>query len=264
MKGEMRMNDLTVINREGTLVADSRDVAELVGKRHDHLMRDIENYAETIAASENPNLGSLDFFIPSTYTVPGQSREYPCFLLTRRGCDMVANKMTGAKGILFTAAYVARFGDMEAALRNSTVLAQTEVLQQLVGATSMIKDVLLDMRGTISSMQSLIAAPTFPVSPPSHSNKHVEKVIEKVHTAMEAKPGPLGKVLKALGCPVSVHRMAQALNRMGVYQKPECVVAEIVFTRGRHRVKTYTYTEKALPYILAAAEQVVGKQAHTW
>jgi hypothetical protein len=33
------------------------------------------------------------------------------------GCEMVANKLTGERGILFTAAYVTRFNEMEAAER---------------------------------------------------------------------------------------------------------------------------------------------------
>ncbi len=45
----------------------------------------------------------VDFFILSTYQdSKGETR--PCYLLTKKGCDMVANKMTGEKGVLFTAA----------------------------------------------------------------------------------------------------------------------------------------------------------------
>jgi hypothetical protein len=39
----------------------------------------------------------------------------PCFLLTKMGCEMVANKLTGEKGVLFTAAYVIEFNRMERA-----------------------------------------------------------------------------------------------------------------------------------------------------
>lgn len=107
------MNNLTIINHNGNKVIDSREVAEMTGKRHDHLVRDIQRYAETIDNSENPKLGSLNFFIPHTYAIDGQARTYPCYLLTRKGCDMVANKMTGDKGVLFTAAYVTKFEEME-------------------------------------------------------------------------------------------------------------------------------------------------------
>lgn len=108
------MNNLTLINTNGKFTVDSREVAEMVGKRHDHLVRDIQGYENIINSSfENPNLDSLDFFIPDKYSVEGNNKSYRCYLLTRKGCDMVANKMTGEKGVLFTATYVTKFEEME-------------------------------------------------------------------------------------------------------------------------------------------------------
>ena len=74
-------------------------VAEMVGKRHDHLLRDIQGYIKVLLT--NPKLGALDFFIKDSYLdKKGEQRD--CYLLTKKGCDMVANKLTGTKGILFT------------------------------------------------------------------------------------------------------------------------------------------------------------------
>ncbi|MGR2782278.1 Rha family transcriptional regulator [Bacillus subtilis] len=101
---------LKVIETNGQYLIDSRDVAEYIDKRHDHLLRDIKKYIDVI--STNPNLGALDFFVPSSYQDnKGQVR--PHYLLTKKGCEMVANKMTGKKGVLFTAEYVTRFNEME-------------------------------------------------------------------------------------------------------------------------------------------------------
>lgn len=103
-------NTLNLIESNGQYLMDSRDVAEYIDKRHDHLLRDIKKYIDVI--STNPNLGALDFFVPSTYQDnKGQIR--PHYLLTKKGCEMVANKMTGEKGVLFTAEYVTRFNEME-------------------------------------------------------------------------------------------------------------------------------------------------------
>ncbi|MDE6284185.1 MAG: phage regulatory protein/antirepressor Ant, partial [Bacilli bacterium] len=61
-------------------------------------------------------LRSLKFFIPSTYKdKKGETRK--CYLLTKQGCEFVANKMTGKKGNQFTAAYVTLFNKMEAAVQ---------------------------------------------------------------------------------------------------------------------------------------------------
>lgn len=104
------MNQLKVIPFNGQLVTDSREVAEMLGKRHTDLLRSIHGYVDVL---ENAKLRSQEFFISSTYKVEGNNKTYEHYLLTRKGCDMVANKMTGEKGVLFTAAYVTRFEEME-------------------------------------------------------------------------------------------------------------------------------------------------------
>lgn len=130
------MNELSIIHKNGVDVIDSREVAEVIGKPHNDLMKSIRNYAEILVKATEPKIGlnenlsesnepnfglaekstagkfSLsDFFIPHTYT-DSTGRTLPCYLLTKKGCDMVANKMTGEKGVLFTAAYVTAFEKM--------------------------------------------------------------------------------------------------------------------------------------------------------
>lgn len=103
------MGDLTKVHH----VLDSREVAEMVGKRHANLIRDIENYVKVI--SENSKLSSQNFFIERTYKTDGNNKTYKRYDITKKGCEMVANKLTGEKGILFTAEYVERFNQMEQA-----------------------------------------------------------------------------------------------------------------------------------------------------
>ena len=108
------MENLNLLVKDGVVYADSREVAEMVDKRHADLCRDIAKYIDTI--STNAKLRSLDFFIESSYIdKKGESRK--CYLLTKKGCDMVANKMTGEKGVLFTATYIDKFYEMEKQLK---------------------------------------------------------------------------------------------------------------------------------------------------
>ncbi|WP_413778100.1 Rha family transcriptional regulator [Caproicibacterium sp. XB1] len=104
------MNTLQIFDRGGRLYTDSREVAKMVGKRHDHLVRDIDGYADIL--SHSPKLGFDDFFKKSSYKA-GTGKAYPCYLITKKGCEFVANKLTGEKGILFTAAYINAFHQME-------------------------------------------------------------------------------------------------------------------------------------------------------
>lgn len=92
-------------------VVGSREVAKLVEKQHKNLLADIRGYIKTMENTNGLNFQPVDFFIQSTYKDDkGETR--PCYLLTKKGCDMVANKMTGEKGVLFTAAYVTAFEKM--------------------------------------------------------------------------------------------------------------------------------------------------------
>lgn len=120
---------MEIVKIQGQLVTDSRDVAEMIGKKHSHLMRDIAGYKGVL--DQNPNLDSAQFFIEHSYKNEN-NQSYPCYLLTRKGCDMVANKMTGQKGVLFTATYVTRFEEMERQLTepvNSLELALQAALK---------------------------------------------------------------------------------------------------------------------------------------
>ena len=40
----------------------------------------------------------------------------PCYNITKKGCKFIAHKMTGTKGISFTARYINKFHDMEQAI----------------------------------------------------------------------------------------------------------------------------------------------------
>ena len=119
------MNHLELLVVDDKLVVDSRQVAELTGKKHFHLVRDIENYIKVI--NQNPILVSDSFFLETSYNA-GTGKNYKCYRLTKKGCDMVANKMTGEKGILFTALYVEKFHEMEQALYANAIKLQKETL----------------------------------------------------------------------------------------------------------------------------------------
>ena len=104
------MNDLSIITMpNGEYVADSREIAASVEKQHKELLRDIRTYCKYLNESK---IALVDFFIESSYQ-DSKGEERPCFLITKKGCDMIANKMTGQKGVVFTALYVNAFYAME-------------------------------------------------------------------------------------------------------------------------------------------------------
>lgn len=114
----MMTNQLTIVEKDEQLVVSSVDVAEMTGKNHKNLMRDIRGYVDALNDEDGHGsiLSSENFFVEGTY-INSRNQIQPCYYLTRKGCDMVANKMTGKKGIQFTAVYVERFYEMENQLK---------------------------------------------------------------------------------------------------------------------------------------------------
>jgi Rha family phage regulatory protein len=121
---------------------DSREVASIIGKQHGHLMRDITGYIITMQRFNQSNFGVVDFFIESSF-IDVRGREMPCYLLSKMGCEMVANKLTGAKGVLFTATYVKKFSEMEAAEREAAIKAHAR--PRLSEFNSAVRNVLSGM-----------------------------------------------------------------------------------------------------------------------
>lgn len=97
----------------GTVIT-SLEVAQMVGKRHNELLKDIRRYVEQLGEGKIPQ---SDFFTESMY-ITEQNRTMPCFMVTKRGCEFIAHKLTGQKGTEFTARYVNRFHEMEKDLMN--------------------------------------------------------------------------------------------------------------------------------------------------
>ena len=101
------MNNLKVLS------LDSREVAKMLPKAHAHLLRDIDKWNEYFTES---NFGFSEFWQESSYR-DTTGRTLKCYLITKKGCEFIAHKMTGKKGALFTATYINRFHEMEQALR---------------------------------------------------------------------------------------------------------------------------------------------------
>jgi Rha family phage regulatory protein len=119
-----------VFEREGAIYANSRDVAAFFEKRHDHVLRDIDNMLKQI---DSPDLGSSLF---AEQAAPdGNGIERRTFDMTRDGFTLLVMGYDGQKAIRFKLAYLARFSAMEEALRGPVALpdlSDPKVLQQLL------------------------------------------------------------------------------------------------------------------------------------
>ena len=115
---------------------DSREVAEMVGKEHNMLLRDIRRYVEQLGQSK---IAQSDFFKESTYKNK-QNKEQPCYLVTKKGCEFIAHKLTGVKGTEFTAKYINRFHEMEDTIKTQLPQGNDLIALAVIEAQKMIAD----------------------------------------------------------------------------------------------------------------------------
>lgn len=146
------MTDLKVVSLNGQLVTDSREVADMIDKEHKELLRTIRQYSGILTSA---NMRSSDFFIPSQYE-DAKKEIRPCYLLTKKGCDMVANKMTGEKGVLFTAAYVTKFEEMEKEMAQPKVLTEKEQLMASMKLTLSAVGEVQEVKKEVGELRSMV------------------------------------------------------------------------------------------------------------
>lgn len=119
---ELRTNQATI---------SSLEVAEMMGVSHKNLLQKIEGSGKNIGIltvlSNGLEIQPADYFVKNSYVdEKGESRK--CYEITRKGCDMLAHKMTGEKGIIFTARYIEKFYELEQEVSNKVPQTYAEAL----------------------------------------------------------------------------------------------------------------------------------------
>lgn len=76
----------------------SKEVAEMLGKRHDNLLRDIRKYIATLGEDA-----------PKYFTEVKEGRGIH-YAVTKAGCDLMAGRIIGEKSIAFKSKYIPVFG----------------------------------------------------------------------------------------------------------------------------------------------------------
>lgn len=214
------MNELKVFNFHDVDVVDSREVAEMIGKSHAHLMRDVSGYVQVLKKSTESKFGFSDFFIPHTYK-DSTGRTLPCYLLTKKGCDMVANKMTGEKGVRFTAAYVTAF----------------EKMREKLAGPILPKDYLSALRALVTAEEEKQALRA--------ENEHQRQAIAEFEPmrqyvdAILSSPGTMATTQIAADYDLSAKALNKILHEEGLQH---CVNGQWILYR-RHMGKGYTKSE---------------------
>lgn len=144
---EKQIDYLSLVKvNDDQVITTSRKVAEVFDKRHDNILRDIENILagkekKTRGRPKKVNTGGVlkiedtpqgvapkldaplrkqleSMFIKTTYLNEQNGREVPEYIITRDGFALLVMGFTGEKALRWKLAYIEAFNMMEAQLRN--------------------------------------------------------------------------------------------------------------------------------------------------
>ena len=107
---------------------------KLDGRENDN--KHIKGYVEILADNQ---MVVSDYFIPTTYK-DASGKENKCYHVTKMGCEFLANKFTGEKGVIFTAKFVKRFHEMEEIIREGREFIGNSEKQSYIPKVPLISD----------------------------------------------------------------------------------------------------------------------------
>ena len=114
------MEELVKINSAGKDVTTSLIVAKVFGKRHDHVLRDIEN----LSCSETFRLAN---FGETLYTHPQNGQTYKMYEMTKDGFSFLVMGYTGEKAGQFKEEFINEFNKREMLLKSDDyILARSQ------------------------------------------------------------------------------------------------------------------------------------------
>ena len=118
------MNEIILSEKNGQVLASSREVAERFGKAHDKVKRSIKSFEKDVAI-----FGEM--FILSYYD-DSYGRKQEEYLMTRDGFSLLCMGFTGKKALEWKLKYIDAFNQMEDRLKNGNQLTEEEKLKLML------------------------------------------------------------------------------------------------------------------------------------
>ena len=122
-------NELATSTKENTI--SSREVAVMMDYNHKDILRKIDTLNKELGVAQ---ISSTQYWIESTYVHEQNKMTYREYQVTKKGCELIAHKTEGQKGVLFTVRYMDRFEEMEEKLQKQLPSTYIEALEQLLAS----------------------------------------------------------------------------------------------------------------------------------
>lgn len=140
------LSEVSVEIFNGKVTTTSLDVAKYFHKRHDNVIRDIENL---IAQLPQDHLLNFEGMVVETEIGSGAVRKDPAYRITRDGFTLLAMGFTGKRALQFKLAYINAFNRMEQELQNKP--AQADYRTQLNFAIQTLDLMCVPLPGRLST-----------------------------------------------------------------------------------------------------------------
>nr|DAU66413.1 MAG TPA: regulatory protein [Caudoviricetes sp.] len=120
------MTDIILSTQNGEPVASSLQIAESFEKRHDHVMRGIEDILRGL-----PKNGDTPMFYKTEYTHEQNGQTYPMYLMNRDGFSLLVMGFTGKAALEWKLKYIQAFNEMEKKLNAPQIPKLSKEMQAL-------------------------------------------------------------------------------------------------------------------------------------
>ena len=220
----------------------SREVAEMMELRHTDLIRKIDKITKTL---ENAKMRFQKYWIESTYKVEGNNKTYKEYLVSKEGCEFLAHKSTGEKGILFTHRYMERFKEMEQIIEQGPQqVVSTDQIAQMINE-AVTKQVMVMMNPIIDRLDKIVQGVNVPRSEQlTFDTSDLPYTATNIGKKINRTASVTNKILLQRGI-LSVKDGSWTLNK----QYEDKGWGKTV--KGQYRGKTYVrYTEKGMQEII--------------
>lgn len=117
------MEEIILQNRDGEILAGSREVAERFNKRHTHVLDSVKQLSAQISTAEFSAL-----FKTSEYKASNGKTNYE-YLMTRDGFTLLAMGFTGKEALSWKLKYIAAFNKMEETIKHSLSEKDSAILK---------------------------------------------------------------------------------------------------------------------------------------
>ena len=144
---------------------DSREVTEMMGVNHYDLLKKIEGakdrkgYMQIITER---HLSVSEYFNKTSYK-DTSGKENKNYQVNKKGCELIAHKITGEKGVIFTLKYIAKFHAMEEQLQKTTIELQVLKVKELENQVKKLEEVNKELEKSTQEAKSMMKL--------SHKNK---------------------------------------------------------------------------------------------